>query len=104
MSKVGRKTPVWRNKRTGRVVCGTTVQDALGVGRMCHVGEDWERASSLPPEHRVVINDGSVLPENDISCAIAAEAKATGMLKVKAYGREYSFYVRYLDLVRVIVE
>lgn len=49
---------------------------------MCHVGEDWERASSLPPEHRVVINDGSVLPENDISCAIAAEAKATGMLRV----------------------
>lgn len=34
MSKVGRKTPVWRNKRTGRVVCGTTVQDALGVGWM----------------------------------------------------------------------
>ena len=104
MSKVGRKTPVWRNKRTGRVVCGTTVQDALGVGWMCPVGEDWERVSSLPPEHRVVINDGSVLPENDISCAIAAEATATGMLKVKAYGREYSFYVRYLDLVRVIVE
>ena len=66
MSKVGRKTPVWRNKRTGRVVCGTTVQDALGVGWMCPVGEDWERVSSLPPEHRVVINDGSVLPENDI--------------------------------------
>lgn len=74
MSKVCRKTPVWRNKRTGRVVCGTTVQDALGVGRMCHVGEDWERASSLPPEHRVVINDGSVLPENDISCATVVQA------------------------------
>lgn len=104
MSKVGRKTPVWRNKRTGRVVCGTTVQDALGVGWMFPAGGDWERVSSLPPEHRVVINGGDVLPENDMSCAIAAEARTTGMLKVKAYGREYSFYVRYLDSVRVIVE
>lgn len=45
----------------------------------------------------------TVLPENDISRAIARDAKTTGLLKILAYGREYSWYVQYLDSVRVIV-
>ena len=103
MGKVGKRTPVWENKKTGRVVCGATIQDALGVGWLCPVGDDRKHVSTLPSERRVVIAGGAVLPENDVSRAIARDAKTTGLLKILAYGREYSCYVQYLDSVRVVI-
>lgn len=103
MGKVGKRTPVWENKKTGRIVCGATIQDALGVGWMCPVADDWKPVSTLPSERRVVIADGTVLPENDVSRAIARDAKTTGLLKILARGREYSCYVQYLDSVRVVI-
>ena len=42
MGKVGKRTPVWENKKTGRIVCGATIQDALGVGWLRPVADDWK--------------------------------------------------------------
>ena len=103
MGKVGKRTPVWENKKTGRVVCGAKNKDAIRGGWVWPVGDDWKHVSTLPSERRVVIAGGAVLPENDVSRAIARDAKTTGLLKILAYGREYSCYVQYLDSVRVVI-
>ena len=55
-------------------MCGATIQDALGVGWLCPVVDDWKHVSTLPSERRVVIAGGTVLPENDVSRAIARDA------------------------------
>lgn len=103
MKKVGRKTPVWRNKQTGVIAVGTTIQDALGVGSFMPVTGPWEQAKKLDPEDRVVICEGRTLPRNQIVTEIAKEAKEKGELKISAYGRNYTYMVEYADDLRVVV-
>lgn len=100
---VGRKTPVWRYDNTDQIVCGPTIQDALGVGYMFAVSPKWQQVSVLPRGLRVVIVDGHVLPRNTLTCAIAEEATEKGSLTVFANNRMHQFKVFYVDPVKVIV-
>ena len=105
MNKVGKKTPVWQNAKTGEVKCGATVQAALGVSWLFPVSSDWVQVKEVPKAKRVVIDsDGFVLPENDITIAIATDAVRAGELTIKAYRREYKFNVAYCDRTRVILQ
>lgn len=100
---VGKKTPVWRYGDTDQIVCGPTIQDALGVGYLFEVSPKWKQVSVLPRELRVVIADGHVLSRNTLTLAIAEDAKATGTLMVYAFNRAYRFKVLYIDEVKVII-
>lgn len=100
---VGRKTPVWRYDNTDHIVCGPTIQDALGMGYMLAVSQKWYQVSVLPKELRVVIVDGHVLPRNTLTCAIAEEATEEGSLTVFVTNRMHQFKVFYVDPVKVIV-
>lgn len=104
INKVGKNTPVWRNRKDGRVVCGKTVQEALGVGWMFDVGKDWYQVVTLLRKERVIIKNGSVLPVNPVTSEIASTARSAGPIKVKACGQERTYNILYVDAVRVIVE
>lgn len=104
MDRVGKKTPVWRNRETGEIVCGATIREALGLSWPFPVSSNWERVTSLPAKDRVVIDvDGTVLPRNELNEAIALEAKTPGVINIYAYGRSYKVTVKYCDAVRVIL-
>lgn len=100
---VGRKTPVWRYDNTDHIVCGHTIQDALGMGYMLAVSQKWQQVSVLTKGLRVVIVDGNVLPRNTLTCAIAKEAIEEGSLTVFVNNRMHQFKVFYVDPVKVIV-
>ena len=100
---VGRKTPVWRYDNTDHIVCGPTIQDALGMGYMLAVSQKWQQVSVLTKGLRVVIVDGNVLTRNTLTCAIAKEAIEEGSLTVFEYNRMYEFNILYVDPVKVIV-
>lgn len=101
---VGKRTPVWRNKTTGRVVCGQTIQEALGVGYLTPVSKDWIQVDELPNSKRVVIRKNSVLPENDLTTAIAEHAATVGPVTISAFGRDHKVKVLHVDSLRVIVQ
>ena len=104
MDKVGKNTPVWINTSTGEVVCGKSVQARLGVGFLFDVSKNWVRATKLPSEKRIVIDeDGIILPQNDLTMAIARAAKQKGKCTVNAYRRTYTFTLRYVDVTKVIL-
>lgn len=104
MDIVGKKTPVWRNRKTGGIVCRETIREALGLSWPFPVSSSWESVTSLPAKDRVVIDvDGTVLPRNELNEAIVLDAKIPGVINIYAYGREYSCYVQYLDSVRVVI-
>ena len=103
-NNVGKKTPVWRNIRTGQVVCGVTVNEALGISPFSIVGSEWIKAKTLPKQDRVVIQCGTCLQRNCVVRSIAAQAQEVGTLSIAAYGRVYSFWVVYQDDVRVIID
>lgn len=103
-NKLGKNTPVWRNKNTGVVVCGRTIQEALGVSYYYNVGSDWEQVNRVPRTDRVVIDsDGEALPRNDLICAIARGAKEAGPLTVNIYGKYRTFNLRYVSPTKVII-
>lgn len=102
--KVGKATPVWYNAKQDRVVCGTTIQEALGVGYAYDPEPDWKQAVSLPAEKRVVIHNGMCLPLNDITRQLAASTTGCGAVFVRAYGRLHTYVVKYVDATRVIIE
>ena len=103
-NKLGKNTPVWRNKNTGVVVCGKTIQEALGVSYLFNVGSDWEKVNRVPRGDRVVIDsDGEALPRNDLVCAIARDAKESGPITVNIYGRNRVFDLRYVSPTKVIL-
>ena len=103
-NKLGKNTPVWRNRNTGVVVCGQTIQEALGVGYLCSVGSDWEEVSRVPRADRVVIDsDGEALPRNKLVCAIALSADKTGPLTVNIYGKDRIFTLGYVSPTKVIL-
>lgn len=104
MNKVGKNTPVYRFKDTDEVVCGATLQEALGVSPFFDPRPGYTQVSELPPELRPVICDGVALPRNDICKAIAKAAMATGSLTIEAYGRKYVFEVTYCNKTRVIIK
>ena len=103
MKKVGRKTPVWRNRETGTVAVGSSIEEALGIRYFVPVTGSWELVKKLPPEDRVVICDGRVLPRNQIVAKIAEGAKEKGELKFRAYGLNYTYMIEYVDDLRVVV-
>lgn len=104
MNKVGKNTPVWINTSTGKVICGKSVQDGLGVGFLFDVDKNWVRATKLPSGKRIVIDeDGIVLPQNDLTVAIARAAKQKGKRTVNAHRRTYTFILRYVDDTKVIL-
>lgn len=103
-NKLGKNTPVWRNKNTGVVVCGKTIQEALGVSYLCNIGSDWEKVNRVPRGDRVVIDiDGEALPRNDLVCAIARDAEKDGPITVHAYGRDYTFDLSYVSHTKIIL-
>lgn len=104
MYRVGKKTPVWQNIVTGEVVCAPTIQEALGVSWLFPVSDNWKQVSELPLEQRVVIDNGAVLPVNNFTLKIAAEAECAGNLRIKVYGRERSVNIAYCDPTRVILK
>lgn len=104
MNKVGKNTPVWRNSSTGEVVCGNTLNEALGVGYAFTPSPTWERAWALPREERIVIARGMKLPKNPMTLAIAKQAKRPGELGCMVLGKTRKVRVLYSDQVRVIVE
>lgn len=104
MKPVGKKTPVWRNRETGTIVCGDTVQDALGFGWLYPVGNEWERVYSVEKECRVVIEGGRVLPVNETTVAIARNANKKGKIELVEYGRQMIFDVIYCDDTKVIIK
>lgn len=105
MSKVGKKTPVWQNAKTGEVKCAATIQGALGVSWLFPVSSDWVQVVEVPKAKRVVIDgNGFVLPENDLTVAIAQATVRAGNLTVKAYGKSHTVYVTYCDRTRVILK
>lgn len=104
MNKIGKKTPVWRHAGTGEVVCGNTLNEALGVGYAFTPCSLWERAYALPREERIVIARGMKLPKNAMTLAIAKQAKRRGELECMVLGKARKVKVLYTDQVRVIVE
>lgn len=102
-NKLGKNTPVWYNTNTGEVVCGSTLNEALGVGYAFTPSPMWGRVNVLPAEKRVVIARGMRLAKNPMTLAIAKQAKCPGELRFNVLGRERKVNVLYVDQVRVIV-
>lgn len=96
MKGAGKYTPVWRNTVTGKVTCGKIPPEGLD-------GE-WEQVTSLPPEERLVIRDGRVLPQNDLTRVIARVATQPGVRSIAGTRRGYVINVIYVDSVRVIIK
>jgi hypothetical protein len=104
MNRLGKKTPVWRNTHDGRILCGGTVQDALGVSWNHNVGPGWERATSLPAQDRVVIAHGRQLINTSLAKKIAAIATVPGAVTIEYFGRDLTLVVTYVDGAKVIIE
>lgn len=96
MNGAGKRTPVWRNKATGELTWGKTPPEGLDV--------EWERVTSLPPEERLVIRDGRVLPQNEITRTIARVATQPEVRNIVGTRRGYIVDIIYVDSVRVLVK
>lgn len=105
MNRVGKKSLVFKNTRSGRVVCGKNLNDALNVSSFFAVlDSDWALVKVLPADERVVISNGAVLPRNDITEAVARFATEVGPLEVTVHNRSHTYNVTYVDRVKVIIE
>ena len=101
--KVGKNTPIWRNKSTGEIVVGPTLREALGLDISSQPSRDWVSVTELPRSKRVVIEKGKVLPVNDITTYICEHAAIIGKMTVDAYGRKYKVKIIYIDDARIIL-
>lgn len=104
MNRIGKKTPVWRNTNDGRILCGQSVQEALGTGWSYDVGPQWEHVTSLPSSDRVVIQNGSQISNKDVARQIASIATKTGPVTIVFMGRSVTVLVVYEDGTKVIIE
>lgn len=103
MEYVTRYTPVYRNKKTGELLCTQHLLCSLGLRRVCSIF-DWRKIKTLPIEDRIVIYNGVQHTRSNLSVAIAKAAKTLGNLTVSVYNKDFCFEVKYCDEVKVIID
>lgn len=105
MNKLGRKSKVFLNTKTFRVVAGNTLNEALGVSYVFTPSDDWKQVNELPKDKRIVLDSkGFMLPNNNFTSELRNVVDGVGDYSIKLFRREVKIKVIYTDKTKIIVE